>query len=303
MTTPSAPPPPPAPEHRAPSPPRLVFTLLTLLAAIPCLLVVSVVGLFAGILLVTGGLPSGGEDSLELVGSLLDHPLGIAFLVLPGQVTLVGLAVIPAALSPSAFRRRLGLVRPKVSTRSVLLLLGATPAVQLLATLPIHLLGLEADEQLEFIGRLISEPRGLAAILMFGTVVFGAGFAEELLFRGYVQRRLLERWSAPAAIAVPGLVFAAMHMSPVHALGVLPLGLWMGFLAWRTGSVLPAMAAHMANNALGVAVALLSTEPLDNSAVDIAQSPAWYWVAVGVGAVCLVAGLFSLAHEGHERSA
>ncbi|MDP6408763.1 MAG: type II CAAX endopeptidase family protein [Planctomycetota bacterium] len=284
-----------------PAAPRLRFSLGVLLAAIPCLVIVSVLGLLGGSLLVTHSLPTSNEGSLELIGDLLAHPLGIAFLILPGQVTLIALAAFPAAFSPTAFRRRLGLVPWTVSTRSVLLLVAAAPAVQFLAVLPVQLLGLEADEQLEFIGRLISEPRGLSAVIMFSAVVFGAGFAEELLFRGYVQRRLLQRWSAPAAIAVPGVVFAAMHMSPVHALGVLPLGLWMGFLAWRTGSVVPAMLAHMTNNALGVVVALLTATPAEGASMDMAQNPSWYWIGVAVGAVCLVAGLRSLARETRER--
>lgn len=294
----STPPLPEQPENTpAPIRPRILFTLATLMGAIPCLLVASVIGLLGGALVVNGHLPRSSGDMTDLLDGLIAHPLGLAFLVLPGQITMIALATIPAALSPTAFRRRLGLVPWKVSTRSVLLLLAAAPVVQFLSALPIQILGLEADEQLEFLARLITEPRGLAAVIMFFTVVVGAGFAEELLFRGYVQRRLLERWRAPSAILLPGIVFAAMHMSPVHSLGVFPLGLWMGFLAWRTGSVLPAILAHMANNALGVTVALLTTESTEGPAVDMAQNPAWYWILVAAGAVFLVLGLRSLARD------
>ena len=46
-----------------------------------------------------------------------------------------------------------------------------------------------------------------------------------------------------------------MHLDPVRFPAVLFLGLFLGWLAWRTGSVWPAVAAHAVNNALGSALA------------------------------------------------
>jgi membrane protease YdiL (CAAX protease family) len=41
------------------------------------------------------------------------------------------------------------------------------------------------------------------------------GFNEELLFRGYIQRRLLARWSPWLAISVTSALFALMHVMPL----------------------------------------------------------------------------------------
>ena len=40
------------------------------------------------------------------------------------------------------------------------------------------------------------------------------------------------------------VIFAAFHGTPLWAIAVLPLGLWLGVLAWRTGSLLPGMVCH-----------------------------------------------------------
>ena len=82
-----------------------------------------------------------------------------------------------------------------------------------------------------------------------------APFAEEVAFRGYLLSALRTHLPAGAAIAASSVLFAAMHLDPVRFPAVLLLGLFLGWLAWRSGSVWPAVAAHGVNNALGSAIA------------------------------------------------
>ncbi len=81
-----------------------------------------------------------------------------------------------------------------------------------------------------------------------------APLCEEAAFRGYVQSALLTRRGPAAAIGGSAFLFAAMHLDPVRFPAVLALGLLFGWLAWRAGSLWPAVAAHAANN--GIAAAL-----------------------------------------------
>jgi uncharacterized protein len=56
---------------------------------------------------------------------------------------------------------------------------------------------------------------------------------------------------------VSSVLFAAAHVEPAHAILVLPLGLWFGWLRRHTGSLWPSLVAHMANNGLAVLAAAL----------------------------------------------
>lgn len=72
-----------------------------------------------------------------------------------------------------------------------------------------------------------------------------AAFSEESVFRGHLQAQLLERMSAPAAIALQAALFSIYHLEP-HPAALLckfAFGCVYGALAHRTkGLLAPAMA-------------------------------------------------------------
>jgi membrane protease YdiL (CAAX protease family) len=90
-------------------------------------------------------------------------------------------------------------------------------------------------------------PDLFGAVLVLGVA---AGAAEELFFRGYMQSRLRDHWSAPAAVLATSTAFAALHLdvSAVHMVLALVLGIYLGFVAEASGSTLPAIVCHVVNN-------------------------------------------------------
>ncbi len=76
-------------------------------------------------------------------------------------------------------------------------------------------------------------------------IALSAGVSEELLCRGLLMRSWMQRWHPGVAISVSGLIFAMLHRSPAHVLSVLPAGLWLGYVAWKTRSTLSSMWAHV----------------------------------------------------------
>ena len=77
-----------------------------------------------------------------------------------------------------------------------------------------------------------------------------APVAEELVFRGAVLRSLLLwrpqwRW---AMIGVSALLFALIHMNPAQMPHAFVIGLLLGWMYERTGSIAPGIAFHWANN-------------------------------------------------------
>ncbi len=79
-------------------------------------------------------------------------------------------------------------------------------------------------------------------LLLF--ISLAPGFMEELLFRGYIQSRLLKRWPAGWAILVSSVLFGLLHIMPQAVVFATVVGLWLGVVAWRTNSVWPGIACH-----------------------------------------------------------
>lgn len=84
-----------------------------------------------------------------------------------------------------------------------------------------------------------------------------APLVEELVFRGLLYGWLAGRWGHLIAFLLSSLAFAAAHYEPAHILLVAPLGLWFGWLRWRTNSLVPSIVAHVINNGVAVAGAAL----------------------------------------------
>ncbi|KAG2497465.1 hypothetical protein HYH03_004620 [Edaphochlamys debaryana] len=112
-------------------------------------------------------------------------------------------------------------------------------------------------------GELLTRPGDAgtwAAVL--GTSALSPAVAEELLYRGFLLTALRQRLGSVDAAALAAALFGAAHLSVPQFFGLTLLGGACGALTLRSGSVLPAVAAHAAYNAtgigLGVALALAS---------------------------------------------
>ncbi len=100
-------------------------------------------------------------------------------------------------------------------------------------------------------------PRGGAALaLYFVLLCVLPAIGEELLFRGAMQG-LLRPGGSGAAILGPALLFALLHLNLTQLPTALACGLFLGWLAERTGSILPGMLLHFVNNCLAFFVLYL----------------------------------------------
>ena len=101
-------------------------------------------------------------------------------------------------------------------------------------------------------------------ILLFLAIVIIAPVGEELLFRGFLQQFLEQHWKdVTRAILVTSLFFAIIHMNSYWLIQIYILGIFLGYLSWRTGSVIPSLILHAINN--GTALIFSFTElNLDN---------------------------------------
>ena len=79
----------------------------------------------------------------------------------------------------------------------------------------------------------------------------GAPLVEELVFRGAILRALLRWKSNPwVGIAISAVMFAAVHMNPVQMPHAFLIGLLLGWMYYRTDSIVPGVVYHWVNNTI-----------------------------------------------------
>ena len=91
------------------------------------------------------------------------------------------------------------------------------------------------------------------SILGIGLV---APLVEEILFRGMIVFDLERSFSRKTAIIAQGVIFGLYHIIPVQIIYAIPLGIYLGYIVYKSGSIWPAIAGHIAMNTIGV---LMST--------------------------------------------
>lgn len=194
------------------------------------------------------------------------EPTTFIFTILVSGVTLTALSLTAAALSPRPLAERLSLSLPKGGIFPMVAAMVGLPALSMVIENVALFSGVEINGTLEMIAKTIGSARGLESVFVVLAISLGPGIGEELLFRGYIQTRLLERHAPLVAILVTSLLFGLMHMDPLQSVLTVFMGAYLGFLVHRFGSLWPAVGAHALNN--GIAALTLSLFPEESATVE-----------------------------------
>lgn len=213
-----------------------------------------------------------------------DAVLSLALASAAVESVLAAFACALALFAPGPPRERLGLVPARLGPGPTALLalgtLGLSHALDALLALS----GFYERSALADFARSIQGARGLpllAAALCIGLL---PAIGEELLCRGFLQRSLLPRTGAAAAIAISALAFGALHLEPVHASFAVLLGVYLGVAGYWSGSVWTPIVCHAVNNlfAIGASAALGPTSrasPANAAAGLLLAAAALFWTA------------------------
>lgn len=120
-----------------------------------------------------------------------------------------------------------------------------------------------------------------------------APLAEEVVFRGAVLRSLLTQMKPWTAIAISALLFSIVHMNPAQMPFAFLAGILLGWMYWRTGSILPGMAYHWANNSAAYVIYNIYPDS-DIILSDIFGSTSRVLMAVGFSLLILLPALYQL---------
>lgn len=231
--------------------PRVWPLLPVLILSFLCLMTGFGVAFTIAQMMITGDIAPA-EDALAAVKKINASRIGFMLMIIVPQIALVVPPLIAASFSSVGLRRRLGLVRGTWPLWAWAAAAFATPLVGLVASVLVGVFVIES-EALKETAELFRHHGRNGFLLPLALMIGGLpAICEELLFRGYLQTRLTSRWGGVAGVLIASVVFAAFHFDPVHVLAVFPIGLWMGFVTFRSGSLIPAMIAHFVNNVLSV---------------------------------------------------
>ena len=138
------------------------------------------------------------------------------------------------------------------------------------------------DKIVEMLGQMTGGPFWSSFLL---AAIFAPIF-EEWLCRGMILRGLLTRMKPAWAIVVSALFFAVIHMNPWQALNAFIIGIIMGYVYYKTGSLILTMIIHFVNN--GTAVVLSQFSSLEEVDFWIDIMPLEAYIAVSVAGVLLL---------------
>ncbi|MFQ6604746.1 MAG: lysostaphin resistance A-like protein [Fidelibacterota bacterium] len=137
----------------------------------------------------------------------------------------------------------------------------------------------------------------IVAMILWFTIIVIAPLGEELLFRGFLQQMLEVYWlDITKAVLVTSMVFALVHFNPFWIIQIYLLGLVLGYLSWKTDSIIPGLIVHGLNNALALLITQFIPEDGDTFyAVGGHVSLVWLFLA----SIALFVG-FKLLHQTKE---
>tara|TARA_R110000824_G_scaffold198461_1_gene382483 strand:+ start:1302 stop:1766 length:465 start_codon:yes stop_codon:yes gene_type:complete len=104
------------------------------------------------------------------------------------------------------------------------------------------------SEGLEAVDQLLAGPPVVVAILLF-LIVIVSPLMEELIFRKYLWWISSMLFSQTTTLFIISLSFIAIHGSLFHAIGLIPISFFLGWLRMKTGSIKLSIVAHVTNNA------------------------------------------------------
>ncbi len=136
----------------------------------------------------------------------------------------------------------------------------------------------------------------------FGLVIFLIAFlpavCEEIMFRGYALSGLRQRLSPFRAVLITAIAFGIFHLSIYRLMPTTLIGLLLGWLTIRTGSIFPAIWTHLLYNAYGLFLLHIPAFQ-DNAWI---HEPGHVSPLLLIAAVVFLAGSLALVPKGKANS-
>lgn len=100
----------------------------------------------------------------------------------------------------------------------------------------------------EFMKEVFLEFTSQNGIFSFISIVVVAPIIEELIFRGIILDGLLRKYSPVKSIVISSFLFGILHLNPWQFIGAFIIGLFSGWVYYRTKKLSLSILIHLVNN-------------------------------------------------------
>jgi ABC-2 type transport system permease protein/sodium transport system permease protein len=157
-------------------------------------------------------------------------------------------------------------------------------------------------EKMNFAQQVLEQWRAANPVVILLAYALLPALCEEWFFRGYLFSALLKSSGPAAAVLLSALLFGLFHVVAANVLATerflptLLLGLLLGIVCWRSGSVLPGIIVHLLHNGTMISLALFG-QGLTARGFDVGGQShlPLAWVAASVAAVVVGLGMLFLS--------
>ena len=194
---------------------------------------------------------------------------------------------------PRIFRSALRRCDPALVLWGVVVVLSASIVIEpLLALFPNH-----------WLEGVSSRMEALGGWMMFSAVIC-APILEETFFRGMIQRPLVGRFGPVRGILFGALIFGAVHGIPPQVVNALVVGVVLGYLYYKSQSLLPGIIIHGVYNAVSFFTWAVAGHQF-TSLRDVLDAHTYqivYWVACAVFAFAVAAMVRTFVRDARQKA-
>ncbi len=234
---------------------------------------------------------------LAMAGASMQTATDIAKMVLMPQIAMILFpALLMATMFTKSLRTSLRLRIPHWTTIPLAILVGVT----------LHPLYFELGKFINYMypiseqtvaamrpfAEQISDMPWLNVVLLLALV---PAICEELAFRGFVFGGLVRKSGGLRAVIITALMFGISHGVLQQSIAASVMGVLLGWVALKTGSVIPGMLIHFTNNALSVSMERIPASGWEAAPLFFQQTeagtvyqPFWVVVSGGIAVTCLL---------------
>ncbi|HEY6952196.1 MAG TPA: CPBP family intramembrane glutamic endopeptidase [Bacteroidota bacterium] len=142
------------------------------------------------------------------------------------------------------------------------------------------------EEMVKVLVQSQSIPELLFVILV---VAFVPSIVEEFLFRGLIQSAFGRAMKPLASAILAGMIFGLFHLNPFEAVPLMAIGCFLGFLRYRSASMVLPVLMHFLNNLLAIIAEKMN---VGDEKIIMAPSSDHPGLAILLAQLLLFGGLF-----------